>query len=265
LQLRRMLRDVPVLRALGPRRAGFLLGFLAVAVAVLILSPNYLGVREPRQATAKQPSRLEVAVAVTSVRMRVAVYDESDGTIKSTNVASSAIDLAVKNASRSTARITGANFLFRRVEKLERCTRAAGPILVSAPYDVKVPTQPFRAEPPFVIRKNLRYELKGGARERLIFKIGTESTPDGWSTLYEVDISLSLDPPSSIFVATVFFMEPSDHDWIFRSVARGRALDNDCVERNAESLQSFVQAQGIHSQALLSLSGKIQRLLAAER
>jgi hypothetical protein len=260
-----MLRDVPVLRALGMRRASFLLGFLAVAVAMLALSPSYLGFRDPRRATAKQPPQLEVAVDVTSVLMRAAVYDESDGTIKSTNVATSAIDLIVKNASPSTARITGANFLFRRIEKLERCTRAAGPVLVSAPYDVKVPTQPFRAEPPFVIGKDIRHELKGGAHERLTFKIGTETTPDGWPTLYQVDISLSLDPPSSIFAATVFLMEPSDHDWIFRSESRGQALDKDCVERNTESLQSFVQAPGIHSRALLAFSEKIQRLLAAER
>jgi hypothetical protein len=260
-----MMRDVPVLRALGMRRASFLLGFLAVAVAMLILSPSYLGFRDPRQATAKQPSQLEVAVEVTSVLMRAAVYDESDRTIRSTNIASSAIDVIVKNASSSTARITGANFLFRRIEKLERCTRAAGPVLVSAPYDVKVPAQPFRAEPPFVIGKNIRHELKGGAHERLTFKIGTETTSDGWPTLYQVDISLSLDPPSSIFAATVFLMEPSDHDWIFRSASHGQALDKDCVDRNAESLQSFVQARGIHSQALLSFSGKIQRLLAAER
>jgi hypothetical protein len=260
-----MLRDVPVLRALGLRRAGFLLGFLAAAVALLILSPSYLGVREPRQATAKQPAQLEVEVDVTSVLMRTAVYDESAGTIKPTNVTSSAIDLAVKNAGPSTARITGANFLFRRIEKLERCTRAAGPVLVSAPYDVKVPTQPFRAEPPFVIRKDIRHELKGGTHERLIFKIGTESTPDGWPSLYQVDVSLSLDPASSVFAATVVLMEPSDYDWIFRSVAHGQAIDKDCVERNAESLRGFVQARGVHSQALLSFSGRIQRLRAAER
>jgi hypothetical protein len=260
-----MLRDVPVLRALGMRRASFLLGFLAVAVAVLILAPNSLGFRAPRQATAKQRPQLEVAVDVTSVLMRAGVYDESNGTIKSTNVASSAIGIVVKNGSTSTARITSANFLFRRIEKLERCTRAAGPVLVSAPYDVKVPAQPFRAEPPFVIGKNIRHELKGGAHERLTFKIGTETTPDGWPSLYQVDISLSLDPPKSIFAATVFLMEPSDHDWIFRLESHGQALDKDCVERNAESLQSFVQARGIHSQALLAFSGKIQRLLAAER
>jgi hypothetical protein len=260
-----MLRDVPVLRALGMRRASFLLGFLAVAVAVLILAPNSLGFRAPRQATAKQRPQLEVAVDVTSVLMRAGVYDESNGTIKSTNVASSAIGIVVKNGSTSTARITSANFLFRRIEKLERCTRAAGPVLVSAPYDVKVPAQPFRAEPPFVIGKNIRHELKGGAHERLTFKIGTETTPDGWPSLYQVDISLSLDPPKSIFAATVFLMEPSDHDWIFRLESHGQALDKDCVERNAESLQTFVQARGIHSQALLSFSRKIQRLLAAER
>jgi len=260
-----MLRDAPVLRALGLRRAGFLLGFLAVAVALLILSPGYVGVREPHQATAKPPSQLQVKVDVTSVLMRTAVYDESAGTIKPTNVASSAIDVAVKNASPSTARITGANFMFRRIEKLERCTRAAGPVLVSAPYDVKVPTQPFRAEPPFVVRKDLRHELKGGAHERLTFKIGTESTPDGWPSLYQVDVSLSLDPTTTVFAATVVLMEPSDYDWIFRSVAQGQALDKDCVERNAESLQDFVQAEGVRSQALLSFSEKIQRLLAAER
>ena len=263
--LRRMLRDVPVLRALGIRRASFLLGFLAVVIAILTLSPNYLGFREPRQATAKQPPQLDVAVDVTSVIMRAAVYDESDGTIKSTNIASSAIEVVVKNASPSTALITRANFLFRRIEKLERCTRVAGPVLVSAPYDVKVPTQPFRAEPPFVIVKSIGHELKGGAHERLTFTIGTESTPDGWPSLYQVDISLSLDAPSSIFAATVFFMEPSDHDWIFRSESHGQALNKDCVERNVESLQDFVQARGIHSQALLSFSGKLQRRLAAER
>jgi hypothetical protein len=260
-----MLRNVPVLRALGLRRAGFLLGFLGAAVALLILSLSYVGVREPHPATAKQPSQLEVEVDVTSVLIRTAVYDESAGTIKPTNVASSAIDVAVKNASPSTARITAANFLFRRIEKLERCTRAAGPVLVSAPYDVKVPTQPFRAEPPFVIRKDIRHELKGGTHERLIFKIGTESTPDGWPSLYQVDVSLSLEPASSVFAATVVLMEPSDYDWILRSVAHGQALDKDCVERNAESLEAFVQARGVHSHALLSFSEKIQRLLAAER
>jgi hypothetical protein len=265
VQLRRMLRNVPVLRALGPRRAGFLLGFLAVLVALLTLSPSYPGVRKPHQATAQQPSQLAVEVDVNSVLMRTAVYDDSAGTIKPTNVASSAIDVAVKNASRSTARITGANFLFRRIVKLERCTRAAGPVLVSAPYDVKVPTQPFRAEPPFVIRKDLRHELKGGAHERLSFKIGTESTPDGWPSLYQVDVSLSLDPATSVFAATVVFMEPSDYDWIFRSVAHGQALDKDCAERNAEALQDFVRAQGVRSPTLLSFSEKIQRLLAAER
>jgi hypothetical protein len=264
LHLRRMLRDVPVLRALGIRRASFLLAFLAVAVATLTLSPSYLGFRAPHQATAKQPSHLEIAVDVTPGVMRAAVYDEADGTIKSTNVATSAIDVVVKNPSRSTALITGANFLFRRIEKLERCTRLAGPVLVSAPYDVKVPAQPFRAEPPFVIGMNIRHQLKGGAHERLTFKIGTESTPDGWPSLYQVDISLSLDPPSSVFAATVFLMEPSDQDWIFRSESRGQALDKDCVTRNAESLQDFVQTRGIHSQALLSFSGKIQRRLAAE-
>lgn len=259
-----MLRDVPVLRALGMRRASLLLSFLAVAVAMLIFSPSSPGFREPRQATAKQPPRLEIAVDVTSVLMRAAVYDESDGTIRSINIASSAIDVVVENASPSTARITGANFLFRRIEKLERCTRAAGPVLVSAPYDVKVPTQPFRAEPPFVIGKNIPHELKAGAHERLTFKIGTESTPDGWPSLYQVEISLNLDPPSSIFAATVFLMEPSDHDWIFRLDPHGRALDKDCVRRNDESLQGFAKARGIHSQALLSFSGKIHRLLAAE-
>jgi len=265
LLLRRMLRDVPVLRALGIRRASFLLGFLAVVIAILTLSPNYLGFREPRQATAKQPPQLDVAVDVTSVIMRAAVYDESDGTIKSTNIASSAIEVVVKNASPSTALITRANFLFRRIEKLERCTRVAGPVLVSAPYDVKVPTQPFRAEPPFVIEKNIGHELKGGAHERLTFTIGTESTPDGWPSLYQVDISLSLDARSSIFAATVFLMEPADYDWIFRSESHGQTLNKDCVERNVESLQDFVQARGIHSQALLSFSGKLQRRLAAER
>jgi hypothetical protein len=260
-----MLRDAPVVHALAMPRAGFLLGFVAAVVATLIFSPNFLGFRKSPQATAKQPSQLEVAVDVTSAPMRATVYDESDHRIKYTNVTSSAIDVVVKNASPSTVDIVGANFLFRRIEKLERCTRAAGPILLSAPYDVKVPAQPFRAEPPFVIGKNVRHDLKSGAHQRLTFKIGTESTPDGWPSLYQVDISLNLDPPRSIFAATIFFMEPSDSDWIFRSESNGQALNKDCVERNDESLQSFVNARGIHSQALLSFSGKIHRLLAAKR
>lgn len=266
MQLRRMLRDVPVLRALGRRRAGFLLGFLAVAAVMLIFSPNVPGFRAPGQARAKQPPpQLEVKVEVTSVLMRAMVYDESDGTISSTDVPSSAVEVDVQNAGPSTARITGANFLFRRIEKLERCTRVAGPVLLSAPYDVKVPTQPFRAEPPFVIGKTIRHELEGGAHERLTFKIGTESTPDGWPSLYQIDVSLNLDPPSPIVAATVVLMEPSDHDWIFRLESHGQALDKDCVRRNDESLQSFARAGGIHSPAFLSFSGEIHRLLAAKR
>jgi hypothetical protein len=106
------------------------------------------------------------------------------------------IDLVVKNGSDQTAVLSTVQFQVTHIAPLPKCYVEGGPITALAHYDVKVPRRPLRPTP-FVLKRDLRHEIKPGDVDRLVFSVGVEffwETEPPWLIRVELSAKSDLDP-----------------------------------------------------------------------
>jgi hypothetical protein len=247
----------PWLKALAWIGTGMLLPIVVGLVLLVVQTRTPLG---------QQPSRLKVAaVDIQEARIPVTANDGKEAKFKG-----SVIDVVIKNTGPSASLITRADFVFREAQQLEGCPSVSGPLVISALYDVRVPTGPPKREPPFTLHRPMRYEVRSNTYERFAFKIGPEIMRDGdWPWVYEVDISLRYNESQSLFVARVLLLEPGDNDWIIQStrntISRGFPPVTVCLQRNVDLMQNMIDSKGLLSPYLVSFHNEIQKLIKPQQ
>jgi hypothetical protein len=173
-------------------------------VALLGLLLAYLSFREDRKAnvfterqaattTSPPKSPLQVAAfkVVSSVEVDAIVSYAGEPDRKDKTYGS-LIDVTVKNVGDDSLVLTTAMFEVVRAEPLKECEEGGGPLVITGLYDVPLPKPIPRL--PFVARKQLTFEVKPHAADRLAFKIGPRKFVDGdWPVLYHIQVSLQHD------------------------------------------------------------------------
>jgi hypothetical protein len=232
-----------------------------VVVALLGLVLAYLSLREDRKAnqftqrqasttTSPPTSPLQVAsfrvdspVEVDAVLRYAGEPDRKDKTY------GSLIDVTVKNVGDDSLVLTGAVFEVVRSARFKECEPGGGPLAITGLYDVPLPNPLPRV--PFVTRKQLTFEVKPHAADRLAFKIGPRDLAEGdWPVLYHIQVSVRHDAAtqpfrvgSAILLASVI----EELEWFFSNYAGAVTKRDDCVLSNARLVQQFAELPGARS------------------
>jgi hypothetical protein len=268
-------RRLPILRTFG--RGGqpwnrddsialfsLIVGVLALVVASFTFIPTYLGYRETRRAneialspTSTVEPQARITLAALAVK-RIAAIDaeirhSDDPNFKDHGkLSGTLIDVTLKNTGDAPSLITGADFQFIRVAQLSGCPTGGGPLNILGLYDVKVPDK----KAPFMIRKEMKYEVRPHSYERFAFRVGPRHITEGeWPFLYDIDITLRLDNNDSLRIGKVQMTQPALESVQPRPPST--AEQDACQTKNAEMLRSFAESSGgTPSADLLSLNKK---------
>ena len=251
------------------RRIGQVFG---VAVALLGLLLAYLSLREDRRAnqftqrqasttTSPPTSPLQVASFKVASPVEVdAVLHYAGEPDRRDKAYGSLIDITVKNVGDDSLVLTGAVFEVVRSEPFKECEPGGGPLVITGLYDVPLP-KPIR-KLPFVTRKQLTFEVKPHAADRLAFKIGPRDLAEGdWPVLYHVQVSLRHDAatqPSRVGSAVLLASVIEELEWFFSNYSGAVTKSDDCVLSNARLVQQFSKLPGARS-------AEFERLLKVAR
>ncbi len=94
-----------------------------------------------------------------------------------TQVNGTILDITLRNRAAGSSLITRAELTFTTAEYLEPCTAEGGPIVVSANYDVLIPDD--MPPTPFMLTKDVRYEVPSNSHERFTLSVGPRTTVEG--------------------------------------------------------------------------------------
>jgi hypothetical protein len=172
----------------------------------------------------------------------------------------SLIDVTVKNVSDDSLVLTTAMFEVMRAEPLKECEEGGGPLVITALYDVPLPKSIPRL--PFVARKQLTFEVKPHAADRLAFKIGPRRFVEGdWPVLYHIQVSLQHDgaaQPKRVGSTILVGSLVEELESFFSNYGGVVTKSDDCVLSNAKLVQEFAKLPGARPAAF-------ERLLKAAR
>jgi hypothetical protein len=147
-----------------------------------------------------------------------------------------------------------------RAEPLKECEEGGGPLVITALYDVPLPKSIPRL--PFVARKQLTFEVKPHAADRLAFKIGPRKFVEGdWPVLYHIQVSLQHDgaaQPMRVGSAILVGSLVEELESFFSNYGGFVTKSDDCVLSNARLVQEFAKLPGARPAAF-------ERLLKAAR
>jgi hypothetical protein len=281
MSLRSLLRRVPVLRTFGSKGAPWSRADkIAVWIGVPSLLLTAVGLiqaysSDSNETPAIRPSLQVVAVSAEKVRnidaVDKGVNDEDLGPNPS-GVDSPQLDVTVRNAGSGASLITRADLLFRQAVRLARCRQVGGEVDIAASYDVKVPApwgEPFkiyRIKTPFVLHREMRFEVKPNRHDRFALTIGPERIPEmSMPWIYEFDVTLRHDSGEVLPVATVFMLGNGGQTGFEYREDGSPLKPNDpdelqCLRRNATLVQQAVGRPGIKSYYLLQYNDDLKKL-----
>lgn len=243
-----------------------------VVVALLGLLVAYLSFREDRKANVfterqaatttlppKSPLQVAAFKVVSSVEVDAIVSYAGEPDRKDKTYGS-LIDVTVKNVGDDSLVLTTAMFEVVRAEPLKECEEGGGPLVITALYDVPLPKSIPRL--PFVARKQLTFEVKPHAADRLAFKIGPRKFVEGdWPVLYHIQVSLQHDGaarPMRVGSAILVGSLVEELESFFSNYGGVATKSDDCVLSNARLVQEFAKLPGARPAAF-------ERLLKAAR
>lgn len=216
--------------------------------------PNQPATRNPPKTTGAELRTVSLAVQ----RPSTVDADFIGGLESKGKVDTTVVDVTIKNVGDIVIVILGAHFRVWYAKQMENCPQSGGPVTVAAHYSVKIPEQP--PEPPFTISRDIRFEVKPGATERLAFSIGPErNNYSSWVPwLYGIDISLQHDESRDRFhLGSVALVAES-----------GRGLENllnsqpdfTCLARNRELLTGLIKRPAVRSEEVEELHKRYFKL-----
>ena len=211
-----------------------------------------------------QVDKVEVA-RTNNIDATVENPGEPASTVKSVG---SAIDITLRNRGAAPALIVGATLSFTRSVELANCT-GAGPGLVTAQYDIKVPTgKEVTASDPLVLRRDMRFVIKPNSIDRFTISVGPGkyAAAADWPWVYEFDLSLTQDNGQKLALGPISMLGLPGASWNkFRGLtpsilAYGQVRA--CVTRDASELSQAMAAPGRHSPELRTLYNEVKTLMA---
>ncbi|WP_125689705.1 hypothetical protein [Amycolatopsis sp. WAC 04169] len=142
------------------------------------LKVSDFSVQPPSKVAAKQH---EVYSSGSETKEEVHGHDSIDAT---------AIDMTLKNSGTAPAVLLGSDAKILYAEQLADCNDRGGEITVAAEYSIKLPDN--MPDRPFVIPRDIRFEVRGGATDRFTLSIGpqeqTGSSTVPWVIVAEVNL-----------------------------------------------------------------------------
>jgi hypothetical protein len=254
---------------------------LVIAVAALVIpiaignlpasapSPNL-----PSSAAAPNPPSSAPSPNLQVDKVEIAQANNIDATVQNpvgpaSKVKSigSAIDITLRNRGAAPALIVGATLSFTHSVELVNCT-GAGPGLVTAQYDIKVPAgKVVTASDPLVLRRDMRFVIKPNSIDRFTISVGPgKYAAADWPWVYEFDLSLTQDNGQRLDLGPMSILGLPGASWNkFRGLppsilAIGQVRS--CVTRDASELSQAMAAPGRHSPELRTLYNEAKTLMA---
>lgn len=169
----------------------------------------------------------------------------------------SAIDIVLHNNGGAPALIRSIILNFDYAQELENCNPGHGPVLATAKYDIRVPTQ-LASQHFSLTRDNVLFQVPPNAFDRLAVTAGPEQSDSGdYPWLYSVTVTLNTDSPRQRSMSTgrVAFISPVDDTLTMatRDAQRAEAEAAPCLKRNAQQLSRVIAMGGISSPRLIGL------------
>jgi hypothetical protein len=243
-----------------------------VVVALLGLLLAYLSLREDRKANVFTERQVSTTTSMPKSPLQVAAFKvvspvEVDAILsysgepdRKDKIFGPLIDVTVKNVGDDSLVLTTATFEVVRAEPLKECEGGGGPLVITGLYDVLLPRSIPRL--PFVVRKQLTFEVKPHAADRLAFKIGPRKYVEGdWPVLYHIRVSLQHDGaarPMRVGSATLVASPIEELEWFFSNYGGVVIKSDDCVLSNARLVEEFAKLPGARP-------AEFERLLKAAR
>ncbi|MBF6299061.1 hypothetical protein IU459_16145 [Nocardia amamiensis] len=211
------------------------------------------------------PPRPSLELAALAVAQPEQIDGEVSGSVgmapKPFSIGATNADITLKNNGSAPALITAANVQVLFAEQLDDCAKAGGgPSVITGHYTAKLPTPlPSR---PFAVKRDMRFEVKGGSVDRLSFSVGPEqqniSSPRPY--LIVAHVALVHDGSASLDVGNIAIV--TNTNAIRRQAAE--PVDIQCVEKNSALLDSLYEIQAIRSTEIDHLRDRYREILTPE-
>ncbi|MGV9613186.1 hypothetical protein [Nocardia xishanensis] len=211
------------------------------------------------------PPRPSLELAALAVAQPEQIDGEVSGSVgmppKPFSIGATNADITLKNNGSAPALITAANVEVLFAEQLDDCVMAGGgPSVISAHYTAKLPIPiPSR---PFAVTRDMRFEVKGGAVDRLSFSVGPEqqniSSPKPY--LIVARVALVHDGSASLEIGNIAVV--TNTNAIRRQAAE--PVDIQCVEKNSALLDSLYEIQAVRSAEIDHLRDRYREIRAPE-
>jgi hypothetical protein len=285
VSVRSIIRRIPVLRTFGSSgtpwsradKIAVWIGVSSLLLAGLGLVQTYSSEQSARSNDTPElrPSLQVVAVSAKEVKKVDAMDKGGNGETLGQNpfgVNSPRLDITVKNAGSGTSLITQADLHFRKAVRLARCRVEGGEVDIAASYDVKVPAPDgdwfavYPMKTPFVLHREMRFEVKPNRHDRFELTIGPERIPEmSMPWIYEIDVTLRRDGGEVLPVGTVLMLSNGGQEGLMYSEDGSPLKPDDpgelqCLRRNAAEVQQAVGRPGIKADYLLQYHSDLKQL-----
>ncbi|WP_433717018.1 hypothetical protein ACQP2Y_23950 [Actinoplanes sp. CA-051413] len=158
------------------------------------------------------------------------------------------IDITLSNSSTGASLVAAAVVDVSVAQHLERCFAIGGSVVVSADYDVRIPNPPPPA--PFMVTRDMRFEVESGRHDRFTLTIGPTPVGEGEAPMLVVAaVTLVHDGGSRLAAGTfalvdsgygAFYALP-DGTWEVPAVDSVTQTEKECLRRNEAAVQQVVR------------------------
>jgi hypothetical protein len=173
-----------------------------------------------------------------------------------TKVVGSVVDITLRNKGTAPALVVSADLAFKTATELENCS-GAGPGVVTAQYDVRVPVDPAVTGHPFASRRDMRFVVRPNSIDRLQLSVGPESYGlSSWPWVYQFDLTLHEDNGQSLSAGTIGLLGLPGQSWNKFGGLSSQTMNPGtfaCVAHDASLLSQAMVSPGLHSPELETL------------
>ena len=161
-------------------------------------------------------------------------------------IGSTAIDITLRNIGTGVSVLHRADF--RIIDAHRLCTEGAGPVVISANYDVALPWRKATAQ---TISIPIRQELRPQTADRFLFSVGLRRRSIDVAMLYELELLLYHDREDEpVEAGRILLAErwPRMEDLV--PPGRVSPAERKCLAQNLQAVQQFTALEGARSPEL---------------